>query len=50
MAQAEHGKDKSKAVQVAQILNSVLQLNRHLLAPDVATKYDALVAKARKMQ
>jgi tetratricopeptide (TPR) repeat protein len=50
MIQAEQAKDKTKALQVIQILNSVLQLNRAALAPDMVTKYDALVARARKLQ
>lgn len=50
MVQAEQSKDPSKAKQAVQVLNSVLQLNRALLAPDMVTKYDALVAKARQFQ
>ncbi len=50
MVQAEHKKDKSQAVQVVQLLNSVLQLNRNQLQPDAAAKYDALVARAKKLQ
>lgn len=50
LVQAEQAKDPGKAKQAIQILNSVLQLNRSLLAPDMVTKYDALVAKARQFQ